>query len=372
MFANFTRFNEKLVAACKVTAGEVLKARAGETALIITNNSKDVHAIALCLYDELIALGVKVSLIVQPVKTILDMAEQAVTMAIRANPDIIISLSTEKMGKDSLALAKPYVVNGKEVTSHFSYLMEIKEARSFWAPGVTEEIFCTAVAINYERLKREAATIKDVLDKADKVHITSPAGMDITIGVKGRLATSDDGNFALAGSGGNLPAGETYISPEVASCEGTIVFDGCVAVQNGTLIIKDKPVVVKVEQGYVTTVTGGSEAEALLKTITDGEVLALEWEKSGKLPAGQGAEYKKNARHIGELGIGLNPAAKVIGNMLIDEKAYETCHFAIGSNYDDDANSLIHQDCVCLKPTITALMADGTKVAILIDGKLQL
>ena len=61
---------------------------------------------------------------------------------------------------------------------------------------------------------------------------------------------------------------------------------------------------------------------------------------------------QKNARNIGELGIGLNPAASINGNMLEDEKAFHTCHFAIGQNYDNDAPSLIHLDGVVRNPTI--------------------
>ena len=53
------------------------------------------------------------------------------------------------------------------------------------------------------------------------------------------------------------------------------------------------------------------------------------------------------------LGIGLNPRARVTGNMLEDEKILGTCHFAIGSNYDDDAEAFIHLDCLVNKPTIT-------------------
>ena len=88
------------------------------------------------------------------------------------------------------------------------------------------------------------------------------------------------------------------------------------------------------------------------------------------MPEGQGAVYKRNARNIGELGIGLNPAAQITGNMLEDEKAFHTCHFAIGENYDNDAPSLIHLDGVVRDPTITIEYADGNKKQILVRGQL--
>ena len=97
---------------------------------------------------------------------------------------------------------------------------------------------------------------------------------------------------------------------------------------------------------------------------------SLVLEKEKKLPQGAGAVYKKNARNIGELGIGLNPAARITGNMLEDEKAFHTCHFAIGENYDNDAPSLIHLDGVVRDPTIIVRYADGTEKTILENGSL--
>ena len=94
-------------------------------------------------------------------------------------------------------------------------------------------------------------------------------------------------------------------------------------------------------------------------------------EAEGRLPPGQGAEYGRNARNLGELGIGLNPAALVTGNMLEDEKVHRTCHVAIGSNYDEDAPALIHLDGLVHRPTIVARLADGSTRVLLEDGELR-
>ena len=128
----------------------------------------------------------------------------------------------------------------------------------------------------------------------------------------------------------------------------------------------------KVEKGYVTEISGGAESKRLLKTITEAENRSLIMEKEGKLARGQGAIYKKNARNIGELGIGLNPAAQITGNMLEDEKAFHTCHFAIDQYYDNDAPSLIHLDGVVREPTIVLTYGDGSSRTILMNGVLQL
>jgi aminopeptidase len=76
---------------------------------------------------------------------------------------------------------------------------------------------------------------------------------------------------------------------------------------------------------------------------------------------------EKNARHLGELGIGLNPKARPTDNLMEAEKAWKTVHFAIGANFDNDAPALIHQDCLVLSPS---MWVDGEQ--IMKDGDLLL
>ncbi len=133
-----------------------------------------------------------------------------------------------------------------------------------------------------------------------------------------------------------------------------------------------EPITVTVEEGFVKSVTGGDEAKRLLKDIAAAEKESIMLEASGKLPEGQGLVYCRNARNIGELGIGLNPAASITGNMLEDEKAFRTCHFAIGQNYDGDAPALIHFDGVVRNPTIVIRYRDGSECKILDNGSLLL
>jgi len=57
--------------------------------------------------------------------------------------------------------------------------------------------------------------------------------------------------------------------------------------------------------------------------------------------------------------------------MLEDEKVYGTCHFAVGSNYDGDAESLIHLDGLVKRPTITAVGGSGKETMVMADGRLS-
>jgi len=361
----------RLKEAARIAIEDSLKVREGEQVLIVSNPRPDVAAIAEALYDASIEAKGKPVLVFQPVKTQLSFAEPAVLAAVGAKPDVVISLSDDKMGKDPKGIASPYVHEGKKYDSIFGLQLDgEKTCRSFWSPSTTVESFIRTVPIDYAELQRRCAVIKQILDDAVEVRITAPGGTDVTVGLRGRKATSDDGNFSAPGTGGNLPAGETFISPENGTSRGTICFDGSISVNGGDLVLKT-PIKCAVEGGFVREISGGKEAARLLETIEVAERNAREYERDGKLPAGSGEEYARNARNIGELGIGLNAEARITGQMLEDEKAFRTCHFAIGSNYDDDAHSLIHLDCLVKNPTITAIFEDGTERVIERDGELE-
>lgn len=349
----------------------VCKIKKNESVLIIANPATDF--IAQELYTAANQAGAKTSLIYQNSKTSFDNAEKTVLAAIGTNPDVCFSISENKLGKDPDATANPYKNdNGEPFTHIFDYLLEGKKSmRAVWTPGITEDMYNRTVNINYGELAERCKRLEKIFENAINVQVTAAGGTNISVPVYGRKLMNDDGDFSKPGTGGNIPAGEVFISPLVGKCQGVIVYDGSMTFSDGDSIL-ETPITCKVEKGYVTEISGGEEAKRLLKTITEAENRSIEYEKNGKLPEGQGEIYKKNARNIGELGIGLNPAASITGNMLEDEKAFRTCHFAIGENYDNDAPSLIHLDGVVRNPTITLTYDDGSTRTILSDGTLQI
>ncbi|MCD1296059.1 leucyl aminopeptidase [Methanocella sp. CWC-04] len=337
--------------AAKIAMRDVVGLREGEEVLIVTNFEGEVFPIAKALFEETKALGGKPVIVVQEMKTTYTYAERIVIEAIKAEPDIVISLSANKMGKDPYGLNIGYVGrDGKKYQSAFDKLMDgDKRIRGFWSPTTNVDMFQRCVAVDYGAMQDTASRIKKVLDEGKEIRVTSPAGTDVTISIDGRKAFCDDGNFKSPGLGGNLPAGEAFISPAVGSAHGVIVFDGTIDLVPKAVIPKE-PVKVILKDGYVVDVIGGEEARELLNVIKNGEKMARE--KGLK-------EEEINARHIGELGIGINYHARMTGNLLEDEKVGKTVHFAIGSNYDNDANALIHQDCLVMNPS---MWVDGKQV----------
>jgi leucyl aminopeptidase (aminopeptidase T) len=359
-----------LAEAARIAVRSSLMVRPDEKVLIVTNPDADVSTISRALYDAAVEAGARPVLVYQPVKTQMDFAEEAVIAAFASRPNAFISMSAKKLGKDRKGIADPYQLGEKkwEHVFHLQLYGE-KTCRAFWSPSTTLDSFIRTVPIDYAVLKRRCARIKEILDAAVSVRITAPGGTDLTVGLRGRIAKSDDGDFSRPGSGGNLPAGETFISPENGTAEGVIAFDGSISLHDGDILIRE-PIVCAVKGGYIVDIAGGGEAEALKATVALAERNAAEYEASGKLGAGLGTVYAKNARNVGELGIGLNPAATVSGNMLEDEKAFRTCHFAVGHNYDEDAPALIHLDGLVREPTIIALLSDGSEREIERAGEL--
>ncbi|MEE9150819.1 MAG: aminopeptidase [Thermoplasmata archaeon] len=360
--------DKSLQKAAKVAINEVLGTKKDEKVLIITNPDKDVRSISMALYDAAFEAGALPTLIFQPVKTQLDFAEESVIRAIESNPDITLSISKQKLGKDKFALKNPYKIGNKKYDNTFTYLLNEKKMRSFWSPSVTAKMFAETVPIDYAELREICKKIKDELDKAVEVHITAPSETDIVIGLRNRETKADDGNFREKGKGGNLPCGEVFVSPELGASHGTIAFDGSITVEDGEVVI-ETPIIAKVQNGFVTEINGKDEAEELKKTIEKAEKTIKEFVSQGKIPEDMEASYIRNARNLGELGIGLNKNAKIVGNMLEDEKVYGTCHIALGSNYDEDAKSLIHLDGLIKKPTINVKYKDGSEKTIIEDGE---
>ena len=348
--------------AAQTAVRDVLKVKKGEKVLIVTNPEPDVFGISAAIYDAAAAFGADVNIIVQDRRTQLDFASDAVIHALRSEPDVALSLSAGKLGKDRFGLEKAYRFKGvKGNWPHiFNALVGAKRLRSFWSPSITMDTFARTVPVDYAQMRKDAAKLKRALDAADRVHVTAPGGTDLELSIAGRKGHVDDGAFHRPGSGGNLPAGETYISPANYTAQGVLVFDGSLAVADGGgAFVPKRPVTVEIEGGRVARLTGGAGARRLEKSLVLGEEAALERKGKPGWSKSRVESYRFNARHLGELGIGLNPKARVTGNMLEDEKILGTCHFAIGSNYDDDAEAFIHLDCLVNKPTIT--VSKGTR-----------
>ena len=171
-------------------------------------------------------------------------------------------------------------------------------------PGITEEVFRRALAVDYRELKR-AGRCSPRSSAGASCRSPRRAGPTSMLALTGRDGDQRRRRHGRAGAFGNLPAGEAFISPIETSGEGTIVFDGAIG-------------------GY------GLLEEPLLATLSGGRIVDAGGARgSGCSTLDAGGEH---GRSIAELGIGTNPAARLTGNILEDEKVMGTIHLAFGTS----------------------------------------
>lgn len=213
-------------------------------------------------------------------------------------------------------------------------------ARVASMPDITVEMFERTLPTNYTHLETLGRTIAAQLTAAERCRITAPGGTDVELVLRGRTGLSDDGDLRAPGAFGNLPAGEAYIAPYEQEGSGTIVFDASV----GTIGLLETPMRIAFAGGRAAEAAGGEQAAALLALLDAGG---------------------PNGRVVAELGIGTNPAARITGKILEDEKAERTVHIAFGTNtgIGGENQASVHIDGLITDPTVTLdgheIMRDG-------------
>jgi len=200
-------------------------------------------------------------------------------------------------------------------------------ARIATMPSITEDIANRCLDIDYDALKKESIKLCNLLRNTRKVKINTAAGTDIVIDVNHAMFFGENGGIIdTPGAFGNLPEGEVAFAP--LSCEGTYVVDASFP----GLGRVETPLTFKVHKGVVYEITG--EKAPIVKERLD--------------------RLGEKAYHVAELGIGLNPKAKIIGNILEDEKVIGTVHIAVGNNLfgGGDNDVPLHLDGVILNPDV--------------------
>ena len=204
-----------------------------------------------------------------------------------------------------------------------------KGTRIATLPGITTEVFCRALKVDWDRLSMYTRRITTALSRSRIITITSKAGTSFTFKTGGREAHTDDGRIGSKGAFSNLPAGESYMAPLEGTAEGTLVFDGSFGF-GGVL---KKPLVLQVKKGKVVDVED-HPLKKELESLFD--------------------RFHAPARNIAEFGVGTNPSARVSGVILEDEKVLGTIHVAVGDNASMGGvvHVPLHLDGIMLQPTV--------------------
>ena len=211
-------------------------------------------------------------------------------------------------------------------------------ARVATMPGMTFELYTEGgMTSDFQEVKRRISNIANFLRRRRIINVKSESGTDVTFEVNWRDWKLDDNGICnrprmLT----NLPAGKVFILPKEGTMNGTIVIDGS---WDSTLI--DEPVEFIVEDGTVIDVKGGSLAATIRQSY--GEV-------AKKLKT----KDRESVWTVAEFGFGMNPNARLVGNVLEDEKRLGSCYFSIGDNsgLGGSSNAGIHISGVLAEPSV--------------------
>jgi leucyl aminopeptidase (aminopeptidase T) len=287
------------------------------------------------------------------------LGEAAVAELLRAG--IFARLLAKQANETELSTAREIVLAHRETvaeviialannsTSHTRFRSLVNEAGARFAslPNFDPGMFFTSMQVDWQALAQRTGKLAAAVNRAEEIIVETPNGTRMSFGKKGRTAEGDDGLLTAPGSFGNLPAGEVYLAPREGTSEGVMVLEYAPTRKLST------PLTLTVKGGVVTAISG-EEPHRL------------------KLEA-KFAESEKN-RNIAELGIGTNDRASRPDNILEAEKILGTVHIALGDNsgFGGEVQTPFHEDYVFYRPTLTAVMADGSREMLFRDGKLLL
>jgi len=195
--------------------------------------------------------------------------------------------------------------------------------------ATAEDVFSRAVNTDFEFIDLKSRRLADLFSIGKEAHLTTPAGTDIMLPITRHKGYANTGIVDHPGKFCLLPAGEASITPDRLGANGKIVVDGSIPV----LGLIDKPIIIKVRDGYAYNITGGVEAQQLRKLLKP---------------------FGRAGKNVAEFGLGTNPRAELTGASMEDEKVLGTAHIALG-NPEFEGGSLkgqLHLDLILRRPTV--------------------
>jgi leucyl aminopeptidase (aminopeptidase T) len=181
------------------------------------------------------------------------------------------------------------------------------------------------------------------LANATEVILTTPQGTNLRFSASGRRGNALVGVVA-PGEFSTLPTIEANVSPLEGTAEGLIVADASIPYLG--IGVLNEPVTLEVSKGYVTSVTGGPQAEQFKTHLEN--------------------QHDPECFNVAELGVGLNPCCHFTGFMLEDEGVEGSVHIGIGTSITlgGTIKAATHYDVIMTGAT---LLADG--MPILVNGE---
>ncbi len=196
-----------------------------------------------------------------------------------------------------------------------------------------EQLVTGGLYADYEGMRPHCEEMARKFTEASEARVTSPQGTDVTVGLEGRDGNAHPGIADEPGEFTALVHIESNIAPVEGTTNGTVVFDG--AIPNLDIGVLETPVEMEIEDGAVTSVDGGKEADKIARV----------W-----------AEHDDPAVYnIAQLAVGMNPECPDFNGWFSnDHGRYGNVHFGIGtsSNLGGTTRAPVHFDAMMAEPTL--------------------
>lgn len=167
-----------------------------------------------------------------------------------------------------------------------------------------------SLRINFKKIGQKSKILSKKLSKGKIVQIKTKSGTDVSFNIHDRISNFAPGYVDKKNLLGSPPDIEVNICPIENTANGIIVIDGSIPYPGlGKL---NSNIKLHLKNGKISKIDTSSLYKQKLTRLF--------------------SKYGKKAQILAEFGIGLNPKAKLCGNMLIDEGTYGTFHFGFGSN----------------------------------------
>jgi leucyl aminopeptidase (aminopeptidase T) len=284
----------------------LLAITAGERLVILTDANSG-SSLATQIGDLAEQLGASVA-----IKSVNGAQPEAVAGALESRPDVLISFLPKPLTH------LPEVRAALQAGTRFCNLRDL-----------TVDVFINGGgSVDYAALRATTQHYAELLTQANTLRVTTAAGTDLVLDIRGRTAKGLDGFARKSGEIGGIPNGEVYVAPVEGRGSGVVVDPYMIE----GIGVRHHPFRMELTSGNVGAITGGEEAEQLLARINQ---------------AGPGV------RNLAEFALGTNPRCRLTGDREV-KKRLGTAHIAIGDNVTlgGQIASNLHLDFILLKPTV--------------------
>lgn len=290
-----------------------LGVKAGERVLIVTD-TRTSSSLPMALGGQALALGAEPVVTIMAPRSRSGVEPPEPVAAAMLEADVVVSVaSTSMYHTEAKGAAQRKGVRG-----------------CFNAPSGEDAWIRGAMTADFLKVREVSERLADRLRGRRTIRVTSPAGTDLIASIEGREPKGWlTGICRNPGEVSAYPGGEVSLPPVEGTARGRVVIEHVMT----DLGLLSSPITWIVEGGQVVAIEDGPDARRLEAHV----------------------EGVANARNIGEIGIGMNPAARLTSDITESKKKLGTAHVAMGDSageYGGTVVSDVHLDGMVLDATI--------------------